>query len=112
MLESCGDTMRVWVWHNGNDAETLAVVESMRGDPRFHRFHHSPDNRLLRAPINWLFEHAQGDLLGFVNDDCVVSPGWAHTLGTAHRDVPELGVIACWHFPVEEYQPALAEKKK
>lgn len=111
LLDSCDDAMRVWVWHNGPDAETLEVVESMRGDPRLHRFHRSPDNQRLRAPINWLFEHARGDLLSFVNDDCVVSPGWAQTLRAAHAAVGQLGVLACWHFPLEDFLPEIAERK-
>jgi GT2 family glycosyltransferase len=111
LLESGDETMRVWVWHNGNDAATLAVVRSMQDHPRFHRFHHSPRNRLLRVPINWLFENARGELVSLVNDDCLVSEGWAHTLRQAHEDVAELGVVACWHFQTEDFIPRLAEKK-
>ncbi len=111
LLDSCDDRMRVWVWHNGSDAETLGVVHSMQEHPRFHRLHHSPDNRLIREPINWLFDEADGDLLGLVNDDCVVTDGWAHTLRSAHEDVAELGVIACWHFRPEDYVEHLARRK-
>ncbi len=111
LLDSCDETMRVWVWHNGDDAETLAAVRSMRGDPHFYRFHHSPANQLLRAPINWLFANARGDFLSLVNDDCVVSAGWAQTLRAAHQDVAELGVVACWHFLMEDFLPDLARAK-
>ena len=111
LLDSCDDSMRVWVWHNGDDAETLAVVDSMRQHDRFHRFCHSPENQYTRAPTNWLFEEARGDLLSLVNDDCVVSDGWAQTLRAAHRDVPDFGVIACWHFQPEDFMPDLAGRK-
>lgn len=111
LLDSGDDDMRVWVWHNGNDAETLSVVESMRSDPRFFKFHHSPENQLIRTPINWLFENARGDLLSLVNDDCVVSDGWVGTLRAAHQDIPKLGVVACWHFQEEDFDPSLAAKK-
>jgi GT2 family glycosyltransferase len=111
LLESCDDTMRVWVWHNGADAETLEVVESLRSHPRFHRFHHSVENAYVRTPTNWLFREADGELLSVIADDCVVSDGWADPLRAAHHDVPELGVIACWHFAIEDYRPEIAEKK-
>ncbi len=111
MLESCDDTMRVWVWHNGTHAETLQVVRANLDHPRLHRFHHSSSNQLLREPINWFFRNAQGGLLGFLNDDCLVSDGWADKLRKAHQDVAQFGVIACWHFPVEDYLPELAQKK-
>ncbi|MHC4217252.1 MAG: glycosyltransferase [Planctomycetota bacterium] len=111
LLDSCDDAMRVWVWHNGNDSETLEVVRFMSDHERFHRLHHSPENRLIREPINWLFEHAEGDLLSLVNDDCVVSDGWARTLSRVHDDIPELGVAACWHFQEEDFIPELADSK-
>jgi GT2 family glycosyltransferase len=111
LLDSCDDSMRVWVWHNGNDTATFDVVRSMEGHDRFHRFHHSPQNRLIREPINWLFEDAEGDLLSLVNDDCVVSDGWGRRLARAHEDIPELGVVACWHFHEEDFIPEIADPK-
>ena len=111
LLGSCDETMRVWVWHNGNDPDTLTVVESLLGHPRFHRFHHSPENMLVRRPTNWLFKEASGELLSVVADDCVVSDGWAHTLRQAHEDVAEFGVIACWHFHRTDFIPELANRK-
>ncbi len=111
LLDSCDERTRVWVWHNGMHAETLEVVRANLDHPRLHRFHHSPSNELLREPINWFFEHSDGHLLGFVNDDCLVSDGWVQRLSRAHHDVAQFGVIACWHFPVEDYLPELAQKK-
>ncbi|MHC4126620.1 MAG: glycosyltransferase family 2 protein [Planctomycetota bacterium] len=111
LLETCDASMRVWVWHNGNDPETLEVVRSMAEHDRFHCLHHSPQNRLLREPINWFFDHADGDLLSLVNDDCLVSAGWARPLARAHRDIAELGVVACWHFQHSDYIPDLAGEK-
>jgi GT2 family glycosyltransferase len=111
LLDSCDESMRVWVWHNGEHAETLATVRSLWGHERFHRLYHSPENRLIRTPINWLFANAGGDLLSLVNDDCVVSDGWADTLTRVHEDVEDLGVVACWHFQPEGYDPGIAEKK-
>src|ERR1700741_2603147 len=52
LLDSCTDDARVWLWHNGTDAATLAAVEEFRHDPRVHRFHHSPVNAGLREPTN------------------------------------------------------------
>jgi len=111
LLDSCDESMRVWVWHNGNDQDTLDVVASMRGHARFHEFHHCPENQRIRTPINWLFENARGDLLSLVNDDCVVSQGWAQILRRVHEDVAEIGVVACWHFQPEDFDPLLAGRK-
>ena len=111
LLDSCDESMRVWVWHNGNDRPTLDVVESMRGHARFHEFHHSAENQRIRTPINWLFGNARGELLSLVNDDCVVSDGWAQILRRVHDDAAEIGVVACWHFQPEDFDPVLAGRK-
>jgi glycosyltransferase involved in cell wall biosynthesis len=74
LLDRSQPDTRVWVWHNGSDPETLAVVESFR--PRLHRFHHSVENVRLTKPINWLFENAQGAYLSKVDDDCIVPEAW------------------------------------
>jgi GT2 family glycosyltransferase len=111
LLESCDEAMRVWVWQNGSDPDTFDVVRSMLDHPRLHRFHHSPTNELVRKPTNWLLEHARGDLLGVVADDCVVSRGWADHLRAAHAADARYGVLACWHFHVTDFDPRVAAAK-
>lgn len=111
LLDTCDDTMRVWVWHNGGDAKTLATVQSLRDHPRLFEFHHCPENRKLREPTNWFWENSTGDLVGKVDDDCLMPAGWVQTLRKAHMDVPEFGVLGCWPFLEEDYVPELAEPK-
>ena len=94
--------MRVWIWHNGEHEETLALVRGFLSHPRVFQFHHSPDNKGLNEPTKWLWRRAEGDYLSKVDDDCMVPRGWPRILRQAHEDVPEFGVIACWHFPPEE----------
>ena len=108
LARSAPDT-RVWLWHNGNDRETLEVVEQFR--PRLFRFHHSPDNVRLTPPMNWLFENAEGEYLSKVDDDCIIPEEWDVKLGRAHDDEPRFGVIGCWRFPQEDFLPEVAERK-
>jgi glycosyltransferase involved in cell wall biosynthesis len=109
LLESSREKSRVWLWHNGEDAETLDVVR--RYESQLHRFHHSTQNVGLTEPTNWLFKNADGDFLAKVDDDCVVPLDWIPKLSCAHRDVPELGVVACWHFQPEDFIPECANRK-
>jgi len=109
LLDRSQPDTRVWVWHNGSDPETLAVVESFR--PRLHRFHHSHENVRLTKPINWLFENADGAYLSKVDDDCIVPREWDVKLVQAHSDEPRFGVLGCWRFPDEDFEPELAERK-
>lgn len=111
LLDSCDETMRVWVWQNGSDPATLAVVNSLRDHPRFHHLQHSPENKKLREPTNWFWENSTAPHVSKVDDDCMLPDGWGRTLLNAHAANPELGVIGCWRFYDEDYIPTLAEKK-
>jgi glycosyltransferase involved in cell wall biosynthesis len=109
LLRRSAPSTRVWVWHNGNDRETLEVVQSFR--EQLFRFHHSEENVRLTKPTNWLFENATGEYLSKVDDDCIVPERWDQKLMQAHIDEPKFGVIGCWRFPEEDFVPELAEQK-
>ena len=111
LLDTCDESMRVWIWHNGNDAETLEVVRSFADHPRVHEFHHSPENVRLRIPTNWFWSRARGQYLTKVDDDLLMPDGWAQTLRTLHEAEPRLGVISCFSYRPEDHRPELAQKK-
>jgi glycosyltransferase involved in cell wall biosynthesis len=111
LLATCDGNMRVWLWHNGDDGDTLEVVRGLSADPHVHEFFHSRENRKLRDPTNWLWENGKGDFVCKVDDDCLMPDGWADTLRQAHADVPELGVVGCWRFPESDFLPDVAGRK-
>jgi len=111
LLETCDERMRVWLWHNGDHAETLEVVRSFAEHPRVHRFHHSHENKRLWEPTNWLLDNAEGDFLGKVDDDNVLPLGWTAPLIAAHNAYDRFGAIGCWRFQPEDFVPELANKK-
>ncbi len=111
LLENAGPSTRVWVWHNGDDAETLSVVRSFEEHPRLHRIHHSEVNLALREPTNWFWARAGGDYLGKVDDDCLVPAGWVERLADAHAAEPRLGAIGCWVFAAEDFDAERAAWK-
>ncbi|MGE3164617.1 MAG: glycosyltransferase [Planctomycetota bacterium] len=111
LLDTCDESMRVWIWHNGTHEETLSLVRELSQHPAVHEFHHSPENRRLREPTNWLWERAAGDYICKVDDDCLLPHGWADTLRKAHEDVPEFGVLGCWRFLDEDFLPDVATRK-
>jgi len=111
LLETCDERTRVWLWHNGDHEETLEVVRSFADDPRVHRFHHSRENKRLTEPTNWLWSESGGDYLSKIDDDCLMPDGWVGELRTAHEDAPRLGVVGCWRFMPEDFDPALASWK-
>jgi len=109
LVETADEHTRLWLWHNGNDAETLAVAREF--EPHFHRFHHSPENKKLAEPTNWLFQSSEGAYLSKVDDDCLMPEGWLATLRDAHEAEPRLGVVGCWRFLEEDFRPEAAARK-
>lgn len=111
LLSTCDASMRVWLWHNGTDAETLECVRSFLDHPAIVHFHHSVENRKLLEPTNWMWSKGTATYVAKVDDDCLVDPQWATTLRAAHRDNPGFGVVGSWRFYEEDFDPALAERK-
>lgn len=111
LLDTCDDSMRVWIWHNGEDETTLRMSRSFASHPCVVRFHHSIANVGLREPTNWLWSGAKGEYVSKVDDDCLVSPGWVETLRSAHEANPHFGVVGSWRFFDEDFVPTVAERK-
>ncbi len=111
LLETCEEGMRVWIWQNGSDPETVEVVRKLSTHPRVERFHHSPENKKLREPTNWMWKASTGDFVSKVDDDCLVEPGWAQRLAIAHAAYSTFGVLGSWRFREEEFVPELARDK-
>ena len=111
LLDSCDSRMRVWLWHNGDHQDTLSVVRECSAHPAVHRFHVSEDNQFLTGPTNWFWQHADGQYLSKVDDDCLLPDGWGERLRRALDAAPELGVAGCWRFYEEDLDQSLVEKK-
>lgn len=111
LLETCGENARVWLWHNGDHRETLDVVEKYKTHPRLARFHHSHENQKLWAPTNWLFAESEADYLSKVDDDNLLPHGWIEKLMAAHEAYASFGVLGCWRFQDEDFEPDVAFRK-
>lgn len=111
LLSTLSPDDRVWLWHNGDDEETLAAVREHAGHPLVARFHHSRVNEKLRVPTMWLWENATGAYLSKVDDDCLERPEWLDTFRSAHEANPDLGAVAGWRQYPDEFIPELALPK-
>ena len=117
LLQSCehateaGFDARVWVWHNGADADTRAIVREHQNHPRMQHMELSDENRLLREPTNWFWRKSEAQLLGKVDDDILIAEEWIPKLARAHAAEPRLGLCGAWQFLEEDYRPELAERK-
>jgi glycosyltransferase involved in cell wall biosynthesis len=90
------------IWDNGSTDGTREFLSSV-DDPRIIRKVFSKENVRLHGAINQIVRESSADLLGVVLDDLLVAPGWTHPLVQAHADVPEMGMLGCWHLAPEEF---------
>ncbi len=111
LLSTCDDSMRVWIWHNGNHKETLDIVNSFQDHPRLHKLIISEENKKLREPTNWFWKNSSAKYFSKIDDDCLLPIGWAQKLVKVHESNPKLGVIGAWRFYDEDFVPESASKK-
>lgn len=111
LLASADSKTRVWLWHNGDDEETLALVKEYWNHPAVHRVHHSVTNAGIRPPTNWAWLESNGSFVSKVDDDCVVSPDWLQKLRSAHAAEPHVGILGTWRFYPEDFDAEAAMRK-
>jgi hypothetical protein len=61
--------------------------------------------------VNTIWKRSKADLLGKLDNDCLVTPGWSGILAKAHGDIPQLGVVACWHYFHDDFDEQRARHK-
>lgn len=72
-----------WVIDGGSSDETLAVLRTFEGDPRFHWV--SEPDRGQSAAINKGLARATGDLFAWLNSDDLLAPGALRRVAGAWR---------------------------
>jgi len=98
------------IWDNASTDGTSEYFYSVK-DPRIVEKVFSKDNVSLRGAVNYLFDKSSADLVGIIPNDFIVKPGWTRPLAQAHADIPELGIIGCWHFFPEDFHYERAKHK-
>ncbi|MDP2688967.1 MAG: glycosyltransferase family A protein [Deltaproteobacteria bacterium] len=112
LCETVTENARVVVWDNASEPETVSIVKEYEAHPSVERVIYSPTNEKLWLPTNWFWgEYGDAGLLSKVDDDCLMPPRWCEVLSSAHAEVPEFGILGCWRFLPEDFNPANAAKK-
>jgi len=110
LLADPSEEFSLTIWDNASTDGSRELLESVK-DPRIVKKVFSPENISPYHVINNAIEASSADLIGFVSDDILVTPGWTHTLRLAHAEVPEFGRLSCWHLAPEEFDYERARHK-
>jgi GT2 family glycosyltransferase len=98
----CLDSVATWteypryevvVVDNGSGADTVRLLAEAASQWPQLTLVTNPDNRGFAAACNQAAAAARGDVLCFLNNDTVVTPGWLSVLVSALEQDPELGLV-------------------
>jgi GT2 family glycosyltransferase len=99
------------IWDNASTDGTVEYLKNEVNDKRIADIVFSKENVGQVTAVNEVWGRSEADLLGKLDNDCLVTPGWTRILAQAHKDIPELGVVACWHFFPEDFDYERARHK-
>jgi glycosyltransferase involved in cell wall biosynthesis len=99
------------IWDNASTDGTVEYLKNEVCDHRIVDIVFSKENVSQTAAVNTIWSKSKADLLGKLDNDCIVTPGWTRILVQAHADISNLGVVACWHYPPEDFDYERAKHK-
>jgi glycosyltransferase involved in cell wall biosynthesis len=99
------------IWDNASTDGTPEFLSKELNDSRIKNIVLSKKNVGQIEATNRIWQDSNADLLGKLDNDCIVTPGWTNSLAIAHKDIPKLGVIACWHFSEIDFKYEIAQHK-
>jgi GT2 family glycosyltransferase len=110
LLADPTEEFNLTIWDNGSTDGTQNYLHTVR-DRRIVDIVFSSTNKGQAYVTNKVWGESTADLVGKVDNDCLVTPGWTRILTQAHEDIDNLGVIGCWHFFPEEFDYEKARHK-
>lgn len=111
LLADSTEEFSLTIWDNASTDGTVEYMKKEVNDPRIADIIFSKENVGQLAAMNKVWGRSKADLLGKLDNDCLVTPGWTRILAEAHNDIPNLGVVACWHYPPEDFDYERAKHK-
>jgi len=111
LLEDPTEEFDLYLWDNASTDQTAEYLKEGLSDARIQEVILSKENVGLTGAMNYVWGKTKAELVGKLDNDCLVTPGWTRIFAKAHKDIEKLGAVACWHFPREDFDEMLAEKK-
>lgn len=109
LLEDPAEEFDLYLWDNASSDKTPDYLSSLN-DNRICEVILSKENAGQTGAMNYCWGKTKAELVGKLDNDCLVTPGWTGIFAQAHKDVENLGGIACWHYPLDEFDEKAARK--
>lgn len=111
VLANPKENFSLTIWDNASTDGTVEYLKNNTSDTRIADIIFSKENIGQIEAVNRIWSKSKADLLGKLDNDCIVTPGWTQKLSEAHQDIYNLGVIACWHFAPDAFDYERARNK-
>lgn len=109
-LLSDTDDFDLYIWDNASTDETPEYLKDGLSDPRIQEVILSKENVGQTGAMNYAWSKTKAKLVGKLDNDCLVTPGWTRILAKAHEYIENLGAVACWHYPLDEFDEKAVRK--
>jgi len=110
LLEDPTEEFDLYLWDNASTDETPEYLQDAIKDLRIVETILSKENVGPLGAMNYAWSKTKAELVGKVDNDCLVTPGWTRILAKAHEDIERLGAVACWHYPLDEFDEDTVRK--
>ena len=111
LLEDPMEEFDLYLWDNASADGTAGYIKDAVKDSRIVEVVLSKENVGQSGAMNYVWSKTKAELVGKLDNDCLVTPGWTRIFAQAHQDIEMLGTVACWNFPLEDFDENLAAKK-
>jgi len=110
LLKDPNEEFTLTIWDNGSTDGTREYLDEVE-DSRITRKVFPKENAHLHGAINNFIEKSKADLIGIIPNDFILTAGWTKKIAQAHAEIPELGMIGCWHFFEDDFSYERAKHK-
>lgn len=103
LLSDPTEEFDLYLWDNASTDGTSEYIKDAVKDPRIVEVVLSKENAGQTGAMNYVWGKTKAELVGKLDNDCLVTPGWTRIFAKAHEDIERLGAVACWHYPLDEF---------
>lgn len=111
VLAEPAEEFSLTIWDNASTDGTVKYLKNEVNDRRIADIVFSKENIGQAAAIDKIWSQSKANLLGKLDNDCILTPGWTRKLAQAHADIDDLGVVACWNFFESDFDYERAKHK-